>query len=97
METFITFFTENLDYSLFFVIILSGIFITKYTKDVKTIANVYKVLIASIIISTLFYFIEGCNKEYLKKYVFTYLFTTSFYELIAKTLIFNIRKALKKK
>ena len=38
-----------------------------------------------------FYFIEDCKTECLSKYFFTYLFATSFYELIVKTLMEKVK------
>jgi len=95
METLITFFETNLDYMLFSLILLSGIFITKYTANVK-IATTYKVLISSIIISIIMYLIEDCTKDCLNKYLFTYFFATSFYELFIKFIMNKIKSIVKK-
>lgn len=90
MENLLTFLQEHLDYLLLSLIILTGIFITKYTKEITAIKNVYKVLIASIVISVILYFIEECDKDCLPKYLFTYFFATSFYELFVKLAISKI-------
>lgn len=102
METFfenilnyiITFFETNLDYNLFGLILLTGIFITKYTSNIK-IANRYKVLFSSIIISIIMYILEDCNKTCLNKYLFTYFFTTSFYELFVALVINKLKLFVK--
>lgn len=93
MEQAFTFISTYLNTLLLSVIVLSGLFITKYFKSVK-IADSYKVLIASIIISIGMYFIEGCDINCIPKYLFTYLFATSFYELIVKYIISKISKYL---
>jgi hypothetical protein len=95
MENLINFFETNLDYYLLIMIILSGIFITKYTAKIK-IENTYKVLISSILISSVFYFIEDCNKSCLNKYLFTYFFATSFYELIVRVVLNKVKEFIKK-
>lgn len=95
MEQITIFLGTYLDYYLLSLIILSGIFITKYTTDIK-INNTYKILISSILISSVFYFIEDCNKGCLNKYLFTYFFATSFYELIVSVGIKKIKELIKK-
>lgn len=92
MENITNFFESNLYLLLLSVIILSGIFITKYTKEITVIKDVYKVLIASIFISIILYFIDDCTKECYNKYIFTYLFATSFYELLVKFIIDKVSK-----
>ena len=91
MEQIILFLEKNVSYPLFIIIILSGIFITKYTKDLN-IKDAYKVLIASIVFSTIFYFIDDCKNECLQKYLITYLLATSFYELFLKIIKEKIGK-----
>jgi hypothetical protein len=91
METITIF----LDYYLLVMIILSGLFITKYTKDIK-INNTYKVLISSVLISTAFYIIQDCGKSCLNKYLFTYFFATSFYELIVRVVLNKVKEFIKK-
>ena len=95
MENIITFFTEHLDYLLLSLIILSGLFVTKYSKGIESIADVYKVLIASVIISVILYFIEDCAKDCLPRYLFTYFFATSFYELIVKFIVNKVSSHIK--
>jgi hypothetical protein len=92
MENLIQFLNDNINYQLLIIIILGGIFITKYTKNIfLSIGNTYKVLYASILFSTIFYFIEGCGKECYSSYFMTYLFATSFYELFVKWFISKIK------
>ena len=88
MEQIFMFLNESVSKPLFLIIILAGIFITKYTKEIKFIANVYKVLIASVIFSVVFYFIDDCKTDCLVKYLITYLLATSFYEIFVKW-VFN--------
>lgn len=95
MENLITFFQNNLSYSLLFSIVLSGIFITKYTKKINIISNTYKVLIASVIISVIIYYVEDCSNDCLSKFIFTYLFATSFYEVIVKWIVNKVSQFLK--
>ena len=83
MENIIPFLNENIDKLLFVIIILSGIFITKYTEQIK-LSNVYKVLIASVIFSSIFYIINDCKQDCLNRYLLTYLLATSFYEVFVK-------------
>jgi len=94
MENLTNFLQEYLDYQLLALIILSGIFITKYTVGIK-LNNTYKILISSIIISMALYLIEDCTKSCLNKYIFTYLFATSFYELIVRLFINKIKSKIK--
>lgn len=90
MENVLKFIVDNINFQLLFIILLGGIFITKYTKEIQ-IKNTYKVLIASILFSIIFYFIEGCGNKCLTTYLFTYLFATSFYQLLVKELIEKIK------
>jgi hypothetical protein len=78
------FFMNYIDFKLFIIIILSGIYITKYTKDFTKIKDVYKVLLSSIIFSVIFYFSTECKNECVIKYLITYLLATSFYEIFVK-------------
>lgn len=96
MSNIIEFIEAHLDLLLLSLIILSGIFITKYVSNNK-ISDVYKVLIASVFISIILYFVDGCTSECLKRYIFTYLFATSFYELIVKFFIEKINNFFKSK
>ena len=86
----IEFLNTNLNYLLLAIIVSGGVFVTKYTKEVK-IKDSYKILIASVIFSTLFYVIDDCGKKCLNSYLFTYLFATSFYELIVKFVINKLK------
>lgn len=94
MEQLMNFFNENINYTLLVIIILGGIFLTKYTKGVLifnvNLKDSYKVLIASVIVSLIFYFIDDSPK--ISQYFFTYLFATSFYELIVKWFLDKINK-----
>lgn len=94
MEQLMNFFNENINYTLLVIIILGGIFLTKYTKGVLifnvNLKDSYKVLIASVIVSLIFYFIDDSPK--VSQYFFTYLFATSFYELIVKWFLDKINK-----
>ena len=85
--------TENINLYLLMLIVFSGIFIIKYTKDVWRIKDVYKVFFASIVFSIIFYFIDDCKVNCAPQYLFTYLFATSFYELIMKYIIDLMNKA----
>ncbi len=100
METLINFLNDNLSYQLLAIIIFGGVFLTNYTKGVLifgyNIKDTYKVLFASIIVSIIFYFLDGCGKECLIRYFFTYLFATSFYELIVKWVFDNLKKLSEK-
>ena len=91
MENLLTFLQEHIDYLLLSLIILTGIFITKYTKEMTKIKNVYKVLVASIVISIILYFIEDCTNECLQKYLVTYFFATSFYELFVAFILNKLK------
>ena len=84
MENLIQFIQENIDYLLFVSIILGGIYVTKYTKEYTKISNSYKVLIASFVFAVIVYFINQCYTDCFSKYLVTYLFSTSFYELFVK-------------
>ena len=97
MNYLIQLFENHLNYKLLCLIILSGIFITKYSKSLTRIENVHKVLIATILISVAFYFVEDCDKSCLPKYLFTYLFATSFYELLVKIIVDKITSILNSK
>lgn len=90
MENLLIFIQENLSLKLLFIILLGGIFVTKYTKEIQ-IKNTYKVLIASILFSIVFYFVDGCGSKCITMYLFTYLFATSFYEVLVKELIEKIK------
>lgn len=92
METLITFLEDNLSFQLLAIIVFGGIFLTKYTKAITIIKDAYKVLIASVVVSVAFYYFDGCGRECLAKYFFTYLFATSFYELFVKWLLSKITK-----
>ena len=89
-----------MSYQLLAIIVLGGIFLTKYTKGCKFfgihISDAYKVLFASVILSLIFYYIESCGRECWPKYLFTYLFATSFYELIVKVLLDKVDKVVAK-
>ena len=91
MDKIILFIDENLSYKLLFIILLGGIYITKYSPKSIIISDTYKVLFASIIFSTIFYFIDGCGWNCITKYLFTYLFATSFYDLLVKRLINKLK------
>lgn len=95
METLINFFNNNINYQLLFIIIFGGIFLTKYSKSFTKIKDTYKVLIASVLVSVIFYFLDDC-KECLTNYFFTYLFSTSFYELIVKYILDKIKQITEK-
>ena len=86
MTELTAFFNTNIDKYLFALIILSGIFVTKYTKPIKNIRTTYKVLITSTIISIISFYINDCDFGCLPKYLITYTFATSFYEVIGKQL-----------
>lgn len=100
MEILINFLKANLSLQLLAIIIFGGIFLTKYTKGIllfgHNIKDTYKVLFASVIVSIIFYFLDGCGKECLIKYFFTYLFATSFYELIVKWFLDKVKKLSEK-
>ena len=87
MESITGFIEQNISMYLLLFIVLGGIFVVKYTKGITKVNNTYKVLIASVIFSIISYYIEKCNGDCLPKYLFTYLFATSFYELIMKTVV----------
>lgn len=95
MEHITNFFTENIDTSLLFIIILGSYFIVKYTREYTKLKNVYKVFLASLIFATIFYFMDDCNGECAKRYMFTYLVATSFYELIVKWAIAKVESVFK--
>ena len=94
MENFSDFLINYIDLALMSLIVVGGVFITKYTADITRIKSVYKVLLMSIILSAIFYFVEGQNNELIIKYLITYLFTTSFYEVIVDFLLtkLNLKK-----
>ena len=85
------FLNENLSYKLLAIVILGGLYVTKYTQAIM-IKDTYKVLIASILFSIIFYIIDGCGPKCLNMYLFTYLFATSFYELIVKYILKKLDK-----
>jgi hypothetical protein len=85
------FLKENVNFLLFAIIIVGGFFTTKFWKT-KRILTSYKVLFASVVLSIIFYTIDGCGKECLKTYLFTYLFATSFYDLSLKYFIKKIKQ-----
>lgn len=87
---------ENISLYLMLLIIVSGIFVTKYTKEFWRIKDVYKVFLASLVFSFIFYFIDECEENCAPKYLFTYLLATSFYELIMKWFIDRLNKAFGK-
>lgn len=92
MESLITFFDIYLDKLLFGIIILSGIYITKYTEAFPKIKSRYKVLFMSIIAAVVMYLIEGGGRLSLPRYIFTYFAATSFYEIIVKWITDKIKK-----
>ena len=81
----IDFINANLNYYLLVSIILGGIFIKKYAKI--AIENTYKVLILSLLLSVAFFYFEKCDFICVPKYLFTYLFATSFYEVIVRKVL----------
>lgn len=87
----IQFLNANLNYLLLAIILAGGLFITKFTKPIK-IKDTYKVLIASVVFSALFYIIDGCGQKCLNSYLFTYLFATSLYELIVKYFLEKLKQ-----
>lgn len=100
MENLINFLEVNISYQLLSIIILGGVFLTKYTKGCKFfgvyVSDAYKVLFASVVLSVVFYFLESCGRICWPKYLFTYLFATSFYELIVKVLLNKVDKVVGK-
>jgi len=94
MEKLTDFVLNYIELTLLALIVIGGIFITKYTKDVTRIKNVHKVLIMSVLLSAIFYFAEGQNNEFIMKYLITYLFATSFYEVLVSYLLtkLNLKK-----
>lgn len=88
---------ENINLYLLMLIVFSGIFITKYTQDFWKIKDAYKVLFASIVFSIIFYFIDNCTENCAPKYLFTYLFATSLYELIMKFVLSAADRTFKTK
>lgn len=97
MEKLIEFTEANINLLLLAIIVLGGIFITKYTKDFTKVKDSYKVLFASVIVSIVLYYVEEYDKESLPQFLFTYLFATSFYELIVKEVMKKIRPGENKK
>jgi hypothetical protein len=93
MENITQFIETNLNTYLLFVIILGGIFIVKYTKEYTKLKDVYKVFLASIFFSVIFYFIDENKSDHTQQYLFTYLFATSFYEIFVKWVIDKITKS----
>lgn len=96
-QRIIEFTTQNINLYLLMLIVFSGIFITKYTQDLWKIKDAYKVLFASIVFSVVFYFIDECSENCAPKYLFTYLFATSLYELIMKFVLSAANKTFKTK
>lgn len=96
-QRIIEFTTQNINLYLLMLIVFSGIFITKYTQDLWKIKDAYKVLFASIVFSVVFYFIDECTENCAPKYLFTYLFATSLYELIMKFVLSAANKTFKTK
>jgi len=94
MDTITNFIEININMYLLLLIVLGGIFITKYTKNFTRINDTYKVLIASIVFSIIFYFINECEENCLPQYLFTYLFATSFYEVILKAVIKKVNSTI---
>ena len=86
MEALLLFIDQNIDQYLFMMILLSGIFVTKYTKAITAVPNVYKVLLIATLASVVSFYINECDKECLPKYLFTYTLATSFYEVAVKNL-----------
>lgn len=95
METISEFLTTNINAYLLFVIVMGGIFITKYTREFTKIKDVYKVFLASILFSLIFYFFVDKSPENAHQYLFTYLVATSFYELIVKWVLNKFKTAFK--
>lgn len=80
MERIFEFLLENTDFTLFGLILFSGLFVKKYIQI--SIKTSYKVLLTSVLISTVFYITSECKTECITKYLFTYFFATSTYELL---------------
>lgn len=80
MERIYEFLLENTDFTLFGLILFSGLFVKRYV-DVN-IKTSYKVLLTSVLISAIFYIASECKVECITKYLFTYFFATSTYELL---------------
>ena len=97
MEQVIQSLTEYVDNYLFAIIILSGVFITKYTKAITGISTVYKILIIATIVSGVSFYINGCDFDCLPKYLFTYTLATSFYEVVMKRLTGIVKTFFKPK
>jgi len=97
MEQLNEFLVQYVDNYLFAIIILSGVFIIKYTKSITSIQNVYKILIVATIVSGVSFFINECDFACLPKYLFTYTLATSFYEVVMKWLTVKIKERFKTK
>jgi len=95
MEQLNEFLAQYIDNYLFAIIILSGIFITKYTKSITIIETKYKVLIIATLASITSYFITESDSSYLPKYLFTYTLATSFYEVVMKWFTAKIKERFK--
>lgn len=80
MERIYEFLLQNTDFTLFGLILFSGLFVKKYV-DVN-IKTSYKILLTSVLISAVFYIASDCKTECITKYLFTYFFATSTYELL---------------
>lgn len=83
---------ENLpiDVLMVIIVLLSGIFQTKYMQDLK-LPGAWKTLLASLFFSTIYILIKifsGADiQQDLLNWFFSYLFATSFYELLFKSLV----------
>lgn len=95
MEKLTDFILEYLDLPLLALIVVGGYFVTKYTEGITRIKNVHKVLIASLVFSAISYLFNDCKAECIMNYLFTYLFATSFYQVIVAFLLEKV--GLKKK
>lgn len=89
-EKLLQFSSENIDYYLFILIILSGLFVTKYNLGILKISNKYRVLIIATLVSVASYYINESGD--VGKYVITYALSTTFYELIVKSVKDKINK-----
>ena len=95
MDQLIVIIGAFLNIKLLILLIMGGIFIPKYTTDIK-VKHSYKILIFSVLLCLAFYFLEGGDRSALTSYLFTYLTATSFNELIGSFITEKITESVNK-
>lgn len=96
MEQLIKLFTESIDWTLVLLIVLSSFWVKKnFTEILPKLSVAVKIFFWSTILTVLYYYINFLTGMFELKdassYIITYLFATSFYEIIAKPVLEGLK------